>query len=516
LCLRSAEREVPPFLALRGEVIMRIDAFEELNEKLLAEGRSPFANPRNAAAGALRQLDPQVTASRPLDIYVYDVLASGVSTLGTQWDVLGALKSWGLRVNDLPRRVNSVDEVLDYHGDLLERRDDLDYEIDGVVVKLDDIALRGTLGATSHHPRWAFALKFPPRREVTRVLKIVPRVGRTGVVTPGAIMRPVEIGGVTVSRANLHNREEVARKDIREGDLVRIQRAGDVIPQVVERLDEPGRDRAPAYRMPTDCPSCGTKLVERGPFTVCPNSFGCPAQLAGRLEHFASREALDIEGIGEETAKLLVDQGLVRRLPDLFALRPEQLVLLEGFAAKSASKLVDAVDRAATVELHRFLYGLGIPETGVTVAKTLAGHFGTLSALRQASAETLEAVDGVGPKMAGQIAGFFADERNRAVLDDLVSDRVTLVERESGDRDGPLAGQNWVFTGGLSLMSRKKAQELVESLGARATSSVSKETSCVVAGSDPGSKYEKAVKVGVRVLDEDGFVEMLRQHGVEV
>ncbi len=514
LRLRDDERALPGFLALRGEVIMRIEAFEKLNEKLLSEGKTPFANPRNAAAGALRQLDPQITASRPLDIFVYDVLDVDTAVADTQWELLAALKAWGLRVNDLPRRVGAVDDILAYHRDLLERRDDLEYEIDGVVVKLDDIAARDALGVTSHHPRWAFAYKFPPRKEVTRIIKIVPSVGRTGIVTPGAMMRPVEIGGVTVSRANLHNREEVARKDIREGDLVRVQRAGDVIPQVIERIPEPGRRREPPYTMPTRCPSCGSALIERGPFTVCPNSFECPAQLAGRLEHFASREALDIEGIGEETAKLFVEQGLVRRLPDLFDLREEDLVKLDGFATKSATNLVSAVKRSARVALHRLLFGLGIPEVGVTVAKSLAAHFGTLDRLRHASMEELAAAEGVGPKMADLIAGFFADERNAETLDDLLRGKVEIEQAAAGAA-GPLAGQRFVFTGGLERMSRRRAEQLVESLGAKSTSSVSKETSYIVVGSDPGSKYDKAVKLGVTILDEPGFIALLEAHGVE-
>ena len=267
-----------------------------------------------------------------------------------------------------------------------------------MVIKLNDLAARDTLGWTSRHPRWAFAYKFPPRKEITRILSILPSVGRTGVVTPVAIMLPVEIGGVTVARATLHNREEVARKDVREGDRVRVQRAGDVIPQVIERIEEPDRERAPEWRMPAACPSCGTALIERGPFTVCPNSFECPAQLAGRIVHFASRDALDIEGLGDETAKLFVAEGLVRQLPDLFDLRAEQLLQLEGFAQKSATKLVDALKKAAAAaELPRFLYGLGIPEVGVAVARDLARHFGTFAGLRAADEAALQEVPGVGP-----------------------------------------------------------------------------------------------------------------------
>ncbi len=514
LRLREDRREAPEFLAVRGEVIMRVDAFEQLNERLLEEGREPFANPRNAAAGSLRQLDPQITAQRPLHLYAYDVLTVTGVLLASQWEALGALMDWGFPVSELRARAAGADEVVMYHAELRDRRDDLPFEIDGVVVKLDGLAARKQVGATSHHPRWAFAFKFPPRREITRVLAIVPSVGRTGVVTPVAMLRPVELGGVTVSRASLHNREEVERKDVREGDRVRVQRAGDVIPQVVERIDEPGRDRGKRFRLPSRCPSCDTPLIERGPFTLCPNSLECPAQLAGRIQHFASRNALDIEGLGEETSKQLVSEKLVHQLPDLFDLTADQLLPLEGFAAKSAQKLVDGIHRAATVELHRFLYALGIPEVGAAVAKDLAVHFGSIAALRAASGETLEAVRGVGPKMAGQIAGFFADEQNAAIVDCLLR-KVTL-EGPRSEAGVTLAGLKIVFTGSLTRFSRREAKELVESLGARVVSSVSGETDYVVCGDDPGSKHDKARKLGVPVLTEGEFVDLLHGRGVEV
>jgi DNA ligase (NAD+) len=514
LRLRESGLKPPGLLALRGEVIIRVDAFERLNEGLLAAGKNPFANPRNAAAGSLRQLDPQVTAARPLDIYVYDLLSGEGPALGTQWDVLSALEAWGLRVNDLPRQVNSVDEIVEYQRELESRRDDLGYEIDGVVVKLNDLTARDVLGVTSHHPRWAFALKFAPRQEITRVLEIVPSVGRTGVITPGAILRPVRLGGVTVSRANLHNREEVARKDIREGDLVRVERAGDVIPQVVERVEEPSRKRAKRFRMPDQCPSCGSGLIERGPFTVCSNSYWCPAQLAGRLEHFASRDALDIDGLGEETAILLVGEGLVHQLPDLFEIVPKDLMRLEGFATRSATSLVNAIDTASWVELHRFLYGLGIPEVGVTVARALAKHFLSFDTLRQATNEELEAIEGVGPKMAQHIGLFFLDKRNSAVLANLVG-KVKLLEVAT-DSGAALAGLRFVFTGGLDTLSRREAKQLAESLGAKVTSSVSRETGYVVVGTDPGSKYDKAIELGVEILTEEEFVQLMRERGAEV
>jgi DNA ligase (NAD+) len=515
LRLRDGARPVPGFLAVRGEVIMRVAPFEQLNERLLQEGREPFANPRNAAAGSLRQLDPQITAERPLDLYVYDLLAGDGVAVDTQWEVLAALADWGFPVNELAGRAGSVDEIAEYHRDLQERRDDLPYEIDGIVIKLDRLAAREEMGETSHHPRWAYAFKFPPRKEVTRVLAIVPSVGRTGAVTPVAMLRPVELGGVTVSRASLHNRAQLEEKDIREGDRVRVQRAGDVIPQVLERLDEPDRERPDPFQMPTKCPSCSTKLEPRGPITVCPNSFECPAQLAGSIQHFGGREALDIEGLGDKTAKLLVREGLVRRLPDLFQLDPGTLTALEGFAEKSAVALVENLKRTADgADLARFLVALGIPEVGVAVARDLARHFGKLDDLRQAAPEQLEAVPGVGPKMARAITGFFADPRNAEILDALL-EHVKPAEFE-GTADAVLAGLKIVFTGSLEQLSRSDAKQLVESLGGRVTSSVSKETAYVVVGTSPGSKYGDAQRLGVEILTEGDFIELLRSKGAQV
>jgi DNA ligase (NAD+) len=519
LRLRRAVHPPPARLALRGEVIMRLGEFERLNERLLEQGREPFANPRNAAAGALRQLDPRLTAERPLDIFVYDILAASDEVAHTaQWEVLEALAAWGLKVNPLNRLARSVEEIEQAHRDLVERRDEIDYEIDGLVIKLDELAARDELGSTSHHPRWAFAFKFPPRREETQILKIVPSVGRTGVVTPVALMRPVEIGGVTVSRATLHNREEVARKDVREGDRVRVQRAGDVIPQVVERLPWPGKRRRPAFRMPDQCPSCATPLIERGPFSVCPNSFDCPAQLAGRLTHLGSRRALEIEGLGDETSRLLVTEGLVSHLPDLFDLRAEQLVELEGFAEKSAAALVEAIERASHCDLERLLYGLGIPEVGTTVARDLARNFGSFGALRAADDEALQDVAGIGPRMAEQITAFFREPHNTAVLDQLLDGRVEPRETEPvGEEEaGALVGLRVVLTGGLERFTRSQAKELLQTHGAQVTSDVSRKTDYVVAGTEPGSKLAKAQNLGVAVLDEQGLVDLLAEHAIQL
>jgi DNA ligase (NAD+) len=510
LRLRAETRPAPTMLAVRGEVMMNISEFQELNARLVERGEEPFASPRNAAAGALRQLDPAVTASRRLDLVAYAVLAVEGSTFESDSAVIEALGDWGFKVPERVELASTVEEILAYHAAFLKMRDHLDYEIDGVVVKLDFLAARATLGSTSHHPRWELAFKFPPRQEVTRIDKIDVQVGRTGVLTPVALLLPVVVGGVTVSRASLHNREELRRKDIREGDTVRIQRAGDVIPQVVEVLER-GAQRAPPFEMPRECPACGTSVVEDGPRTVCPNRFGCPAQLKGRIVHFGAREALDIEGLGEETASLLVETGLVRELAELFDLRPEQLMELEGFAEKSANALVRAIHARKHPELARFLVALGIPEVGVAVARDLAAHFGSFERIREAAREELEKVSGIGPKMSEAIRTFFADPRTRRAIDALLA-RGVRPQRAEPRRSGLPELGTAVFTGTIPV-PRVVAEEAWRRAGGSTASSVSKKTAFLVAGENAGSKLEQARKLGVEILDFEQFLARLRRHG---
>jgi DNA ligase (NAD+) len=518
LRLRPSERPLPPLLSVRGEVFLPLGAFDDVNERLLADGKTPFANPRNAAAGTVRQLDPALAAERPLAFLAYDVLEGdgdrSEADLATHGEVLAALRAWGLPVNPDNAMAHTADEVLEHFAATAARRDDLRYEIDGLVVKLDDLAARRRLGSTAHHPRWAYAIKFPPRKEVSQVLRIVLSVGRTGTVTPVALLRPVSIGGVTVSRANLHNREDILRKDIREGDTVRVERAGDVIPQVVARIDE-GARRGTPFTMPDACPSCDTPLVAVGPYTVCPNAFECPAQLVGRLVHFGSRRGLDIEGLGERTARQLVERGMVRHLPDLFELEAGEVEALEGFAEVSARKLVDAIAAARRTTLPRLLYAFGIPEVGAAVARTLAQRFGTLAALRAADGETLQAVEGIGPIMAQAIHRFLHEERNAAVLDALGARIETAPIVVTEPESLPLADRRIVFTGALRRFTREQAQALVERLGAKAAGSVSRKTTLVVAGEDAGSKEAKARDLGVDVVDEDGFLAYLADLGID-
>ena len=490
---------------------MYLSDFEAFNARLVESGQEPYASPRNSAAGSVRQLDPRITATRKLDVLVYDILKVEGVSFASDTDGVEAIRQWGFKVPERMETATTVDQVLAYHAAFDADRDRLDYEIDGVVIKLDDLAARERMGMTSHHPRWALAYKFEPRKEITRIDKIGIQVGRTGVLTPVAFLRPVSVGGVTIARASLHNREELKRKDIREGDRVRIQRAGDVIPQVVEVVEHEAERHEP-FVMPTECPACGTPVYEEGPRTICPNRFRCPAQLKGRIVHFGAREALDIEGLGEETANLFVDRGLVHGLADLFDLTVEQLLPLEGFAEKSATNLVEAIAARKEPELRRFLTALGIPEVGVTVARDLATHFGRFDAIRRATREELEAVHGVGPRMSEAITAFFAEERNTAAIDALLA-HVHPQEAEPAPRmpEGADAGAA-VFTGTIPV-PRSVAEAAWQAVGGRVVGAVSKKTDFVVAGENAGSKLEKAEKLGVPVLSYEDFVRKLEEMG---
>ena len=511
LRLREETLPAPALLSVRGEAIMYLGDFENLNQRRIEAGEPPYQNPRNATSGALRQLDSRITAQRPLTVLAYDVMAVQGADFATDSEGLAALKAWGLRTPERIEVVDSVEEIAEYHRAFDADRESLDYEIDGVVVKLDALEPRERLGSTSHHPRWAIAYKFEPRKEVTRIDRIFVSVGRTGVLTPVALLRPVEVGGVTVSRASLHNREELERKDVREGDQVRVQRAGDVIPQVVERIEEEGRERGEPFVMPDACPSCGTEPAEKGPFTVCPNHFACRAQLKGRITHFGSRNALDIEGLGSETAALLVDEGLVKELADIFDLTEEDLVPLEGFAEVSARNLVGAIGERCSVDLARFLVGLGIPEVGVAVARDLAAHFRSVDAIREAAPEEMEEIHGVGAKMSAAIRNFLDEPRVSEALDRLMAKGMepTAPPAPEGEAAGGWAGKRVVLTGALETFSRSDLKEILQRLGARVTGSVSARTDFVVAGANPGSKLARARELGVAVLDEAEMRERL-------
>ena len=511
--LRLHDPDVPRLLAVRGEAIMRLADFAALNARLRRDKQPLFANPRNAAAGSIRQLDPRITAGRRLDVFFYDILhLEGGSPPADDMSLLRHLEGWGLHASPYARVCSSVDEVFRYHEEMTRRRATLPYEIDGIVMKVDDLALRNRLRTTARHPRWALAYKFAAREAETTIEEIIVQVGRTGVLTPVAVLRPVEIGGVSVTRATLHNREEIARKDLRVGDRVRVIRAGDVIPEVVARVSTSERVRRHArFAMPARCPVCHTLVERNGPFARCPNGLACPAQLRRTIEHFASREALDIRGLGPETVDALVAGGLVRSVADLFVLTQRDLLKVERFADVSAANLLHAIDSAKHPPLWRFLNALGIPGVGGQTARELADHFGTLERLQSADEGALAAVTGIGPAVACSVVTFLRQPFNRRLIDTLQRQGVRVGGRAARNR-GALAGKTVVFTGGLESMTREEAEERARASGAQTARAVSRATDLVVAGHEPGSKYAKARDLGVRVIDEAEFRDLVHGH----
>ncbi len=504
--LRLQGGETPSKLAIRGEVFMVKKGFHELNRERVENGEEPFANPRNAAAGLLRQLDSKKIAGRPLDVRFYRILAmENAMEISSHWDVLEQFSRWGLKTDSHNGKCTSVEEIKNTYRKLMDARDELDYEIDGLVIKIDDLALRERLGTRQRSPRWAMAWKFPPKEKISRIEDIVIQVGRTGKLTPVALLQPVDVGGVTISRATLHNEDEVRRKDIRAGDTVRVARAGDVIPEVVERVEQPGRKRGKSFGMPAACPACGSTVKREGAYHFCTAGLSCPPQLIGRIVHFASREALDIEGLNEKTAKQLVTRGMVTDLADLYRLSKNDLLKLEGFAEKSAGQLHDAIHSAAQPRLDRFIYALGIRHVGAHIAQVVARNVRTLKALRQAKKDQLQALSEIGPETAASIEEFFSEEDNRKVLERLLDSGFAV--RAMPKREGPLSlqGKTFVFTGSLEKYTRNEAERRVASLGGRAASGVSGETDFVVAGEKPGGKLDEAKKYGIRILDEPEF-----------
>lgn len=504
----------PDHLVVRGEVYMRLSDFHALNRRMTERGDDVFANPRNAAAGSLRQLDSQITASRPLVITCYEVMAMTGAPPPSHWAELETLAVCGLPVPNLRRRCQSIDQVLAFHRDTEQQRDNLPYEIDGVVVKVDREDWQTRLGMKSRSPRWAIAFKFPPRKEITEVQDIAISVGRTGILTPLALLKPVEVGGVTISRATLHNADEVARKDIRIGDTVRVERAGDVIPAIAERIPVSNNEvRSDPFHMPQHCPICGSAVAREGAYFYCTGQAICPAQLKGAIEHFASKTALNIEGLGKKTVAQLVDQGLVENLSDLYRLDRERLLKLQGFAERSATLLLDAIARSKSAPLDRFLMGLGIRQVGQHIAKVLAKEFGSLDAIMSADRDRLQEIREIGPEISASLVSYFQESSNRRVIDQLHKLGFTIVGTPSHQkpRTLPFSGKNFVFTGGLMSLTRDDAKAFAERLGATVSSSVSQKTDYVVAGTDPGSKLDQARKLGVTILDEKAFLDLVEQ-----
>jgi DNA ligase (NAD+) len=508
---RLRTKQPPKLLEVRGEVYFPVEAFERLNEQLTEQGQRPFANPRNAAAGSLRQKDPRVSASRPLALWCHSFgYADGI-----RFDSHSGFLAWcrdvGLPVAPTSEVQDDLDGVNAYLARWQEQRHSVDWEIDGVVVKVDQTALQDELGATSHAPRWAIAYKFPPEERTTLLRSIDVHTGRTGVVTPFAVLEPVYVGGVTVTTATLHNEDEVRRKDVRVGDTVVVRRAGDVIPEVVGPVLAKRPKNARPWRFPKRCDSCGTPLVRKQgeAYWRCPNRRGCPSQNVEWLFAFASRGAMDIEGLGYKTGFLLLDLGWVGDPADVYSLTQEQLAQLPGFKDKRIHNLLDAIERSKDRPLWRLLVGLGIPHVGSHVAQVLARAFGSIDALVEASEEQIDEVEGIGPEIAQSVAAWFKDKGNRRLLEKLRRAGVRMKDEPVETPEGPLSGTTMVLTGGLETMSRDEATRLAQEAGARIASSVSKKTDLVVVGENPGSKAAKAEELGVETIGEREFLRRL-------
>lgn len=506
LSLRRDKIPAPKLLEVRGEVYMEKDDFARLNEQQEKEGKPLFANPRNSAAGSLRQLDPQVTAKRPLSIFCYSLGACEGHTFSTHWEFMQTLPQWGFRVNPLIERCAGVEELVAFYRKIESIRNTISYDIDGVVFKVDSLAQQTELGIKSRSPRWAIAGKFKAQQEVTQILEIEASVGRTGAITPVAHFQPVQIGGVIVSNATLHNQDEIDRKDIRVGDWVVIQRAGDVIPQVVKVITERRTGDEKPYRIPPVCPVCGGHVVrdEDEAKHRCAN-INCPAQIRGSIRHFAEKRAMDIEGVGDKLVEQMVDVGLIRNVSDLYYLTKAQLLTMERMAEKSAQNILDAIEFSRKTTLARLIYALGIRNVGEHMGKVLEKAFGSLEKIQMASLDVLTSVESVGPIVAQSIRNFFDEPANVQTVRRLLEGGVKIEATERPSEESPIAGKTFVFTGSLATMTRDEAKDLVESLGAVASSSVSKKTDFVVVGTDAGSKADKAEELGVKTLNEDEF-----------
>jgi len=510
LRLRTPEAiAVPTELEVRGEVYLRKSDFEALNREREKAGLPSFANPRNAAAGGVRQLDPRATAERRLSFFAYQ-LASDVEGIRTQWDALRLLRELGFPVTPIARRCTSIEEAIAYCEERERLRDELDYEIDGVVIKVDALAHQERLGTVAREPRWAIAFKFKPREARTRLLDIVINVGRTGTLNPNAVLEPVQIGGVTVKSATLHNMAYIRNNDIRIGDVVIVTRAGDVIPRVVGPIVEERTGKERIFEMPDRCPVCGSE-VDWPPgeaLARCPNA-DCPAQVVERLRHYASRDAMDIEGLGAVLAEQLVTQGVVRSIADLYTLDELALARVPRLGPKSIANLLRAIAASKQRGLARLLYGLGIRHVGAQTAQILADRFGSMDALAAASPNDLQACEGIGPEIAESVALFFRQPANRTLIERLRAAGVVMTAPRRAAAGGPLSGKTFVLTGTLPSLTREEAAELIRSAGGSVASSVSKKTDYVVVGDAPGSKLEKARALGIPLLDEAGLRRLL-------
>jgi len=512
LKLRDKNLAVPSLLEIRGEVYMEEADFEALNERRIENGEQPFANPRNCAAGSLRQLDPKLTAERNLKIYCYEPGVVEGHQFKTHWEFLQTIPKWGFRVNPLIQQCKNIDEAIKFYQNMESQRNDLDYEIDGVVIKVNSYEHRDALGVRSRSPRWAIAGKFKARQEITTIEDIEASVGRTGAITPVAHLEPVNIGGVIVSRATLHNQDEIDKKDIRIGDTVVVQRAGDVIPEVVKIIEDKRPENTSPYHLPEHCPVCGGNVVRLEDEAVhrCQN-LSCPAQVKGRIKHFASKAAMDIDGLGEKLVDQFFDEELIETPADLYRLSKDDLVELERMGEKSAQNLLDSIEKSKQTTLARFLYALGIRNVGEHLARVLEREFGSLGKITEASHDELEAVNEIGPIVAQSIRSFFDDEHNMNLINNLLDAGIQIEESSTASSESvdAFTDKTFVFTGALTQFTRSDAKKLVESLGGRATSSVSSKTDYVIIGENPGSKADNARDLGIDILSEDDFIQLL-------
>lgn len=505
----------PDRLEVRGEVYIAKGTFQALNQAAEVEGNKVFANPRNAAAGSLRQLDPKLTAKRKLTMFCYSVgMVEGGTLPNKHSEILDTLKTWGLRTNSATQAVSGVDACIDYYSNILVHRDDLEYEIDGVVIKVNSIEAQQTLGMLTRTPRWAIAHKFPAEEGTTRLLDVEFQVGRTGAITPVARLEPVKVGGVTISNATLHNMDEVQRLDVMIGDMVLIQRAGDVIPKVVASLKEQRPDTAKVIEIPSVCPACGSAVIQAEGEVIarCTGGLVCSAQRKESIRHFSSRLAMDIEGLGDKLVEQLVDANMITTPADLFHLQATDLITLERMAPKSANKLLEALEKSKQTTLPRFIYALGIQEVGESTARSLAVHFSELDGLLDANRETLVTIPDVGPIVADKIATFFSQPENIEVISRLRQSGVKWDPLPKAAESAVFTGKTFVLTGTLSTLNRNEAKARLLSLGAKVAGSVSKNTSFVVAGDAAGSKLTKAQSLDIPILTEDELIKLLQEH----
>jgi DNA ligase (NAD+) len=488
---------------VRGEVYMSLKGFKKLNNSQTKKGEPVFANPRNATAGSIRQLDPRIVEARPLDIFIYYMSYSD-KEFKTHYEAINALKEAGFRTNPLIEKEGDIDGVIKYCKKLEKKRESLDYEIDGVVIKVNSYEKQRKLGETSKNPRWAISYKFAAKQSTTQLNDIVIQVGRTGTLTPVAILKSVEVGGVTVSRATLHNFDELKRKDIRIGDWVLVERSGDVIPQVVKSVTEKRTGKEKKKNIPNKCPICGTNIIrEEGEVAVrCPNKL-CPARLKWRIKYYASRDAMDIDHLGESTIDKLLENGLIDNIADLYFLKKEDILKLEGFKEKSTENLLNSIEKSKKQDLSRLIYGLGIRHVGKYAAQLLASKYCSIDELAKVKEEELKEIDGLGEKSAEAIATFFATDENLRLIDRL--NKIGVKTKEEKKEGLPLQDKKFVFTGGLTTLSRPEASDLIKQKGGIVASSVSKDIDFVILGNKPGSKYEKAKKLNLNIIDEDEF-----------